>query len=124
MTKSKYTCDCTVIHQDIVDKIKNEMIAEEEFTKLSTFFKVFGDRTRIRILWALDCCEMCVCDICSVLGMTKSAISHQLSTLRKAHLVKYRREGKTVYYSLDDEHIKKVFETGLAHIRHIKEGEE
>lgn len=124
MAKSTFSCNCNIVHHPIVDKIKDEMMEGEEFARLSAFFKVFGDHTRIRILWALDRSEMCVCDICNVLGMNKSAVSHQLGSLRRAHLVKYRREGKTVYYSLDDEHIREVFETGLAHIRHIKEGEE
>jgi cadmium efflux system accessory protein len=121
MSGSKFVCDCTVVHHEVVDDIKKSMIDVGEYKKLAAFFKVFADETRIKILWALDLSEMCVCDICSVLDMSKSAVSHQLASLRKEHLVKYRREGKSVYYSLDDEHVKQVFETGLEHIRHFNE---
>ena len=119
MSAGKFICDCTVMHQEIVDDVKKAMIDMGEYKKLALFFKVFADETRIKILWALDLSEMCVCDICSVLDMTKSAVSHQLALLRREHLVKCRREGKSVYYSLDDEHVKQVFETGLEHIRHF-----
>jgi len=118
MSRSVYTCNGTVIHHDVVDKIKKEMLPKTEYTNLAAFFKVFGDETRIRILWALDQHEMCVCDLSSVLGMTKSAVSHQLGSLRKEHLVRFRRDGKTVYYSPDDEHVREIFETGLEHVRH------
>jgi ArsR family transcriptional regulator len=89
-----------------------------ELEALSKLFKIIGDPTRIRILWALDQCEMCVCDIANVLNMTKSSISHQLAILRSACIVKYRKQGKEVYYTLDDEHIKKLYEIGLIHIDH------
>ena len=84
--------------------------------RVTTFFKVIGDNTRFRILWALNQNEMCVCDIANLLSMTKSAISHQLSVLRKANLVSFRREGKTVYYSLADEHVKNMLDAGVSHI--------
>lgn len=116
MAQKEFTCDCTVIHHDVVDKVLNEMLQDEMFNMVCTFFKVLGDKTRIKIMWALDKHEMCVCDLANVLNMTKSAISHQLSTLRKANLVKYRRDGKTVYYSLADEHVKQMLEGGLEHI--------
>ena len=83
---------------------------------LADFFKVLGDSTRARIMWALDESEMCVCDLAVLLNMTKSAISHQLRSLRQANLVKYRREGKVVFYSLADDHVKQIFEKGLEHI--------
>jgi DNA-binding transcriptional ArsR family regulator len=118
MSRSPYTCKCNTVHHEIVDHIKEEMLPREESEALSALFKVFGDETRIRILWALDQHEMCVCDLCSVLGMTKSAVSHQLGSLRAVHLVKWRKDGTSVYYSMDDEHVREVFETGLAHIRH------
>ena len=84
------------------------------------FLKFFGDTTRTKILFALDQNEMCVCDIANVLGMSKSSISHQLGTLRRSNIVKCRREGKEVYYMLDDDHVKQLFEIGIEHIEHKK----
>jgi DNA-binding transcriptional ArsR family regulator len=92
------------------------MPEEEILYDLAELFKVFGDSTRIKILWALDEDEMCVCDIAYLLNMTQSAISHQLRVLKQAHLVKSRREGKVVYYSLADEHVKLILDQGLIHI--------
>lgn len=116
MEKKNYFCDCNVIHGDIVEKTKAEMLSEETFTDLSEFFKVFSDSTRIKIIWALDKNEMCVCDLSKVLDMTISAVSHQLSILRQTRLVRYRREGKNVYYSPDDDHVRRIFECGYEHI--------
>ncbi len=109
-------CDCSVIHEDVVNQVKNKMPKEEILYDLAELFKVFGDSTRIKILWALDEAEMCVCDIAVLLNMTQSAISHQLRVLRQNKLVKNRKEGKVVYYSLDDEHVKQIYEQGLIHI--------
>lgn len=109
-------CDCTIIHEEVVNKVKEKMPDEESLYDLAELFKVFGDTTRIKILWALTESEMCVCDIASLLGMTQSAISHQLRVLKSTRLVKNRRDGKVVYYSLDDAHVKQVFEQGLIHI--------
>lgn len=117
MAKGEIYCDCDVIHADVVDKVKTKMPIEDELYDLSDFFKVLGDSTRIRIMWALDESEMCVCDLAVLLNMTKSAISHQLHSLRQANLVKYRKEGKVVYYSLSDDHVKEIFEKGLEHTR-------
>lgn len=111
-------CSCTVVHEDIVDKVRQEMPADECLFDLSELFKVFGDTTRIKILFALFTAEMCVCDITAFLGLTQSAVSHQLRVLKQARLVKYRKDGRMVYYSLDDEHIKNIFDQGLAHICH------
>lgn len=119
--KDEILCDCEVIHEDIVSKVRSNMISNTELNKLSKFFKIFGNETRIKIIAALDQHEMCVCDLAVLLNMTKSAISHQLRELREAHLVKSRRDGKVIYYSLDDKHIQDIFEIGLEHIRH-KEG--
>lgn len=113
-------CDCTVIHEEVVNAVKENMPEEELLYDLAELFKVFGDSTRVRILWALDEAEMCVCDIASVLNMTQSAISHQLRVLKRARLVKNRRDGKVVYYSLDDDHVKAIFEQGLIHIKEEK----
>ncbi|MGN0495386.1 MAG: ArsR/SmtB family transcription factor [Lachnospiraceae bacterium] len=109
-------CECNAIHQDVVNKVKGLMPDEETLYDLAELFKVFGDTTRVRILCALFESEMCVCDISNLLGMTQSSISHQLRVLKSAKLVKNRKEGKVVYYSLEDEHIKHIFEQGLDHI--------
>lgn len=109
-------CNCNIIHDDIVEKVKSNLPKEETLYDLAEFFKVFGDSTRIKIICALFESEMCVCDLSALLGVSQSAISHQLRTLKSARLVRYRREGKIVYYSLDDEHIKHIFDEGLRHI--------
>ncbi|MBZ2175497.1 metalloregulator ArsR/SmtB family transcription factor [Schnuerera sp. xch1] len=110
-------CDCTLIHEDVVNKVKSNMPEEETLYDLAELFKVFGDTTRVKILWALDETEMCVCDIAALLNVTQSAVSHQLRVLKQARLVKNRRAGKVVYYSLDDEHVKEIFNQGLVHIK-------
>jgi ArsR family transcriptional regulator len=92
------------------------MLSEEMLTKLSELYKMFGDKTRIRILCVLLQKESCVSEICSKLDMTQSAISHQLSTLKASKLIKSRREGKTIYYSLDDEHVEMILNMGVEHI--------
>ncbi len=120
MAKSDVLCDCDVIHAEVVDAVKKKMPEEDELYDLSDFFKVLGDSTRAKIMWALDEHEMCVCDMAVLLNMTKSAISHQLRSLRQADLVKFRKEGKVVFYSLTDDHVKQIFEKGLEHIRESK----
>ncbi len=120
MSKNEFVCDCNIIHQEIVDKTLKQMPEQDLFNKLAEFFKILGDTTRVKILYALDKNEMCVCDIANVLGMTKSSISHQLGTLRRCGIVKCRKIGKEVYYMLDDEHVKQVFEIGSEHINHKK----
>ena len=117
LIRGEIYCDCEVIHAEVVDLVKTKMPEEDELYDLSDFFKVLGDSTRIKIMWALDESEMCVCDLAVLLNMTKSAISHQLHSLRQANLVKYRKEGKVVFYSLTDDHVKAIFEKGLEHIR-------
>jgi len=116
--KSRVTtqCDCEVIHQDIVNKVGELMPTDESVTKLTNLYKMFSDPTRLKIMWALLCNEMCVCDLAVLLNMTKSAISHQLKSLRTTNLVKFRKEGKVVYYSLSDDHVKDIFEKGFEHI--------
>lgn len=109
-------CDCNTIHEDVVNKVREHMADDEDLMDLAELFKTFGDSTRVKILYALFKAEMCVCDIAVLLGMTKSAISHQLRILKQMKLVKYRRDGKIVYYSLDDEHVKTIFAQGLLHI--------
>lgn len=109
-------CDCTVIHEEVVSEVRRRLPDEESLLDLADLFKVFGDSTRVKILCALFESEMCVCDIAALLGMTKSAISHQLRVLKQSKLIKNRRDGKVVYYSLDDEHVKTIFDQGLAHV--------
>ena len=113
---SEYNCDCNIVHNDIVSKVRAKMPPEERLYDLAELFKVFGDTTRVKILSALFESEMCVCDIATLLNMNQSAISHQLRVLKTARLVKHRKDGKTVFYSLDDEHIKNIFDQGLEHI--------
>ncbi len=110
------SCDCVSPHPDIINKIKSSMPEETELYDLSELFKVFGDSTRIRILYVLFESEMCVCDIASLLNMTQSAISHQLKVLKLNRLVKSRRDGKTVYYSLADSHVRSIIDQGYEHI--------
>lgn len=109
-------CATTVIHQHVVDEVKTMMPEETILYDLAELFKVFGDTTRIKILCALFESEMCVCDLTALLNMTQSAVSHQLRTLKQARLVKFRREGKVIYYSLDDDHIKNIFDAGFKHV--------
>lgn len=121
MGKSEVTCDCEVIHSDVVEKVKGLLEKDEVIFDLADFFKIFGDTTRIKILYALDKNEMCVCDISSLLNMTISAVSHQLKVLRESNLVKTKKEGKVVYYSLADEHVKEIIECGMEHVLEKKE---
>lgn len=116
MSKNEFMCDCNVIHQEIVDNTMEKMLEMSTFEDVATFFKVMGDTTRVRILFALDQNEMCVCDIANVLSMSKSSISHQLKTLKANGIVKCRKIGKEVFYSLDDEHVQQVFEVGIEHV--------
>ena len=114
--KEKYSCDCDVIHADTVERVRAVMPAVDNFYALANLYKMFADKTRMKILWALSCESMCVCDLAVLLGMTKSAISHQLKSLRLTNLVKYDKQGKNVYYSLSDDHVRDIFEKGFQHI--------
>lgn len=109
-------CDCMQVHNEIVDRVHQDMPDDEILYDVADLFKVFGDCTRIKILYALFESEMCVCDIADLLGTSQSAVSHQLRVLKQSRLVKYRREGKTVYYSLADAHVKTIFDQGLEHV--------
>lgn len=109
-------CSCNIIHQDVVNRVKMDLPQEELLYDLADLFKILGDSTRIKILCALFQAEMCVCDIAALLCMNQSAISHQLRVLKQARLVRNRKEGKVVYYSLEDEHVKSIFDQGLIHI--------
>ncbi|MGI6261305.1 MAG: ArsR/SmtB family transcription factor [Acutalibacteraceae bacterium] len=113
-------CDCELVHEEAAAAARASLPSAVLVDGLSAFFKILGDPTRIRIMCALDCAELCVCDLSAVLGMTKSAVSHQLNTLRTAQLVKYRRDGKNVYYSLDDQHVTDILERAMEHLRHSR----
>jgi len=109
-------CEYMHVHEDIVAKVNKQMPDEELLYDLAELFKIFGDSTRIRILYVLFESEMCVCDIAQLLNMSQSAISHQLRCLKQSKLVKYRREGKTVFYSLADGHVRTILDQGMEHI--------
>ena len=111
-----FTCDCDVIHEYTVREVQEKLQPKEEYLELAALFKMFGDGTRVQILHALEQSEMCVCDLAVLLGITKSAVSHQLKALRLANLVKFRRDGQTVYYSLADDHVKQILDIGLEHL--------
>jgi len=111
----KNTCDVEIIHPQIVKRVQEAMPKDHHFYNLSNLFKMFADNTRLKILWALSIEEMCVCDLSALLDMTISAVSHQLKALRQANLVKFTREGKNVFYSLVDCHVKEIFDMGLEH---------
>jgi ArsR family transcriptional regulator len=109
-------CDITETHGDIIEQVRAKMPPIEHLYDLSDLFKIFGDSTRIRILYALSESELCVCDIAQLLNMTQSAISHQLRLLKQNKLVRFRRDGKTVYYSLADDHVRTVINQGMDHV--------
>ncbi|MDY3013862.1 MAG: metalloregulator ArsR/SmtB family transcription factor [Evtepia sp.] len=109
-------CDVTRVHDQLVDQVRREMPDEDTLYDLTELFHVFGDSTRMRILYALFASELCVCDIAALLGLSQSAISHQLRLLKNTRLVTSRREGKTVFYSLADDHVKTIIDQGLEHV--------
>ena len=109
-------CEEQCIHQNLIDKVSKNMPDEDEMMDLADLFKIFGDTTRIRILIVLSSAEVCVCDLAETLTMTQSAISHQLRILKQSRLVKSRREGKSIFYSLADDHVKNIIALGLEHI--------
>ena len=109
-------CSSCQYNPQIVDRLKNQLPDDETTQNLAEMFKIFGDNTRIRILWTLFDKELCVYDIAEVLSMSQSAISHQLKTLKQARLIKSRREGKNAFYSIDDDHVKRIIEQMLIHV--------
>jgi len=108
--------DCTVIHQEVVDHVKERMPSDDLLLDLADTFKLFSDSTRLKILYALTEAEMCVCDISVLLGMSKSSVSHQLQVLKQSNLIKYRKAGRVVYYSLADDHVKTICTMGMEHV--------
>lgn len=109
-------CDFIHAHEELVEKVRRELPGEDTLYDLTELFRIFGDSTRIRILYVLFESEMCVCDIAQLLGLTQSAVSHQLRVLKANRLVKPRKDGKTVFYSLADDHVRKIIAQGMEHI--------
>lgn len=120
MAKNEFICDCNAINEELVLKIKEKMLSEELYFNIAGFFKIVGDPTRCKIISALQNSEMCVCDLANVLGMSKSSISHQLSKMKYNGIVRKRKLGKEVYYSLDDEHVEEIFSLTVEHISHTQ----
>jgi len=115
--KENAVCNITIIHEDILEKVKKEMTDDDILFNMAAVFKVLSDPTRLKIINALMLSEMCVCDISALLNMSQPAISHHLKSLRQTRLIKYRRDGKIAYYSLDDEHIKIMFDQCVTHVK-------
>ena len=116
MEKELDCCEVNEVHSSVLQKIIAEMPDEIELYNLAELFKVFGDGTRVRILFVLLTAEVCVCDLAKLLGMTQSAVSHQLRVLKQARLIKARRDGKTVFYSLADDHVATLLRQGMEHV--------
>ncbi len=116
MKEEDIFCDLPMIHEDAVRQVHKLLPGEEQMFELAGLFKVFGDPTRVRILCALRHSELCVCDLTALLALSQSAVSHQLRILKAARLVMNRREGRVVYYSLLDEHVKEILQVGLVHL--------
>lgn len=112
-------CECTVIHEEKVKLVKGQMLDEDKIIDLAELFKVFGDSTRMKIICALLQEELCVCDLTNIIQSTASAVSHQLRILKQAKLVKYRKVGKVVYYSLSDKHVQEIFQKGCEHVEEL-----
>ena len=113
--ETAYSCSCSVIHEDVVKGVVDQMPEEKVFDDAATFFKVMGDKTRFKILWSLDRAEMCVCDLAAALRMTKSAVSHQLRKLRENSLVKADKRGKMVFYTIADDHVHLMLKGCIDH---------
>ena len=109
-------CDLMFVHEDKVGQVLQALPNDEQLYDLADLFRMFGDTTRVKILYVLFESELCVCDIAKLLGLTQSAVSHQLRILKDAKLVRFRREGKTVFYTLDDDHVRSVLELGMEHV--------
>lgn len=118
MSEKGLSCDCNTLHPELVNAVLSNMPGEDIFLPLASFYKLLGDPTRCKLIYVLLQHEMCVCDLANALSMTKSSISHQLSKMRSGGIVKCRRSGKSVYYSLDDEHVAQLFAVTMTHIQH------
>lgn len=116
MKQQETNSDFLAVHEDVVKRVLDKQPAEEELYDLAELFKVFGDSTRIRILHALLETELCVGDMAQILNLSQSAVSHQLKILKDAKLVRFRREGKIIFYALDDEHVRNILSMGVEHV--------
>ena len=116
MDDRELCCQETKVHQDVVDQVRDQLPPEDNLYDLAELFKMFGDSTRVKILYALLESELCVCDIARLLNVSQSAVSHQLRVLKGGKLVKFRREGKTLFYSLADDHVVGILSQGMEHI--------
>lgn len=114
--RNENTCDCNVVHEESIEHVRKEIASSEELAKMTKLYKVFGDSTRLNILAALNCHEMCVCDLAVLMNMTKSATSHQLRILRENNLVRFEKVGKHSYYSLADDHVRDILDIALDHV--------
>lgn len=119
MSENKFTCDCKPINEKLVEETIGKMYSDELYERVAGFYKIVGDTTRCKIISALSDNEMCVGDIANVLSMTKSSISHQLAKMKEAAVVKARKNGKEVYYSLDDDHVYEMFNLTVEHMNHF-----
>ena len=117
---NNYQCESIILHEDAIREVQKHLLKENDLSRVSQLFKALSDPTRIKILFALEKHELCVCDIAVILKMTQSAISHQLKTLRQADLVRHRKDGKTVFYKIADEHIHHIFSQALVHVMEAK----
>ena len=109
-------CELVCVHQDAIDEVQSHSPSPQQFSDMAGLFKLFGDATRVKILWSLSQHELCVCDLAQLIGMNQSAVSHQLRILKQGRLVKSRREGKSIFYSLADGHVETVLAQGMEHI--------
>ena len=118
MPKNEFICDCNAIHLHLVEQALAQMPKETDLARLADFYKILADPTRCKLICALQQQELCVCDLANILSMSKSSVSHQLSKMKDAGVVRCRRSGKEVYYALDDDHIRQIFSVTMVHIRH------
>ena len=123
MSNQDCKCDCGILHPHVVEQIRQCMPSAQALQRVAEFYKIMGDPTRCKLIFALSQREMCVCDLANLLAMTKSAVSHQLSKMRANRIVQCRREGKSIFYSLDDDHVAHIFATTLEHIHHRQQEE-
>lgn len=118
MPKNKFVCDCKIVHKSLVEGTLDKMQDAFTIERTAEFYKILGDPTRCKIISILMINSMCVCDLCNILSMTKSSVSHQLKKMREKRILKCERKGKEVFYSLEDKHVKDIFSLTVAHIKH------
>jgi len=119
VTEHEDVCKTNCIHTETVYSVNRSFPPEQQLQKLTNFFKIFGDFSRLKLIYALSKSELCVCDLAALLGLDQSTISHQLRILKQENVVKYRKDGKVVYYSLSDDHVQEIVEKGFVHINEV-----